>query len=229
MSSVTNRDTKGQDADNLSGGFITSRGDANLVVQVPRTDELLGADPDTDLDAVRHKRKARSIKLAVMGLSSAIVDKADPRYKQAIKLANTYRRKRCAELAEMHGGVSIGASALLASGALALAASRYLYEKYAEDNGGALGVGMLKQAAQLADSARSSELAAWEMSARENLARRKLAAADQGVPWLAQVDGDGKKPGRKTNKQRIEALNERLVITPDGTEVLLDHDQASRD
>ncbi|MDD5374443.1 hypothetical protein [Acidithiobacillus sp.] len=119
----------------------------------------------------------------------------------------------------MHGHVSTGASALIATASLALAASRYLYERFAKDGGGDMGTGMLKQAAQLADSARQSELAAWELSAREGLAKRKQASLEQGVPWLAHME-TGVKQGRKTNAER-QARSDATIIVEGGQEVYL--------
>ncbi len=130
---------------------------------------------------------------------------------------NKYRKTRMKELARLHGHVSAGAGALLASASLALAASRFLYERFAgkpEDGGG--DTTTLKQAAQLADSARQSELAAWELSAREGVLKRRQEAMETGMPWLVNVEGVEKaKLGRKTNAQRYEkAILETPVEHP---------------
>ncbi len=159
------------------------------------------------------------MKLGMMGISRGILERGDPDYKRAVEHANSYRRKRSGELSEMHGHVSTGASALIATASLALAASRYLYERFAKDGGGDMGTGMLKQAAQLADSARQSELAAWELSAREGLAKRKQASLEQGVPWLAHME-TGVKQGRKTNAER-QARSDATIIVEGGQEVYL--------
>lgn len=187
----------------LVGGFVQFDNRYNTpAVKSKRSDELAQAElphprPWTKLPRVR------KTKIALMGIGRNILDKADPRYKRALLLANSYRKVRAAELATMHGYVSSGASALLSSASLALAASRFLYEKVAETGD----IGLLKQAASLADSARQSELAAWEMSAREGAAKRKLEAGNAGVPWLTMDDSKGK-PGRKTNAERqLSAIN----------------------
>ncbi len=210
---MTNPAGKGTNPDTLGGGFLKMASNLHASVQVAPEDLSIPSAEEVDKVAIRKQRKARSIKLAVMGMSSVIMDKADPRYRNAILMANKYRRVRSRELSELHGSVSVGASALLASASLALAASRYLYEKYAEDGGGAFGIGMLKQAAQMADSARQSELAAWEMSSREGLVKRKQMAVTAQVPWIERVDGNSLKEGRKTNEQKL--------VEQDGTEVLL--------
>jgi len=181
----------------LSGGFIEADKRRAPAAHTPRAEELSPAvlphpRPWTKLPRVR------KTKISLMGIGRAILDKADPRYKRALLLANSYRKVRAAELATMHGYVSSGASALLSSASLALAASRFLYEKVAEGGD----ITLLKQAAALGDSARQSELAAWEMSAREGAAKRKLDAGREIAPWLK--DETKQKPGRKTNEQRAE-------------------------
>lgn len=182
----------------LIGGFITNH-HGTASIETPRSDELRPAElphprPWTKLPRVR------KTKIALMGIGRNILDNADPRYKRALLLANSYRKVRAKELYVMHGHVSSGASALLASASLALAASRFLYEKVAETGD----IALLKQAASLGDSARQSELAAWEMSAREGAAKRRLDASNQGMPWLLPASDTEwkKKLGRKTDEQR---------------------------
>ncbi len=208
LSVITER-SKGNDADTIIGGFVRGRSDTHnaghgVTVEQVRPDEMTASGNLTlqERKKARLERKKRCTKLSIMGISKAVLDVGDPKYVRCLDMANKYRKVRARELAELHGYVSSGASALLASGSLALAASRFLYERFAEDGGGAYGIGMLKQAAQLADSARQSELAAWEMSAREGLSKRRLDAATAGVPWLAIQDGGKTKDGRKTNVER---------------------------
>lgn len=158
--------------------------------------------------------RKRRTKLAIMGLGRELLETGDPRYRQCMELADKYRKARTKELATIHGFVSSGTSALLATASLALAASRFLYEKAAE--GGQ--VDLMSKAAKMADSARQAELAAWELAAREGMVKKKIDAANISAPWVIT---DGKaKPGRKTNaeRQRIDALPrlpERPVITID--------------
>ncbi len=141
-----------------------------------------------------------------MGLRKDIIKAGDPDYAKCLHQANQYRKTRQKELAALHGHVSAGAGALLASASLALSASRYLYEKAAADGDS----GLLKQASQLADSARQSELAAWEMSAKEGVLKRRQDSAEAGMPWLLTQSGEEKaKPGRKTNAQRQERDSEQ--------------------
>ena len=107
----------------------------------------------------------RRPKLALLGVR---IESADPRYALALRRASRYRKRRCAELAAVHGGfVSAGASSLVASAALALCASRYLYECAAETGD----ADTLKRASSLANDARQGELAAWELASREAAAR----------------------------------------------------------
>jgi hypothetical protein len=196
--------TAGQDPEQLSGGFI-QKSNGTLQMRV-KPDKMSKPDPIEVEDGVG---KGRRTKLAAFGMNPTIINAGDPEYAAAVRAANKYRKKRMAELHQLHGHVSSGAGALLASASLALAASRYLYERYAqtpEKGGGDLEC--LKQASSLADKSRAAELAAWEMSAREGVLKRKTEMASQGMPWLELKDGGDKaKAGRKSNVQRLEADN----------------------
>ncbi len=194
---------KTPDPEHLTGGFlqpsngtIQSRVNPECLSKAEAPERLPGAG------------KGRKTKLAAMGLSPSIIKSGDPRYAAALYQANKYRKTRMKELAQLHGHVSSGAGALLASASLALAASRFLYERYAE--GPELGGGeleLLKQASGLADKARAAELAAWEMSAREGVLKRRSEASNAGMPWIQKLDGDDKaKSGRKTNAERQERV-----------------------
>lgn len=219
---MSNERAKGQNPDTIAGGFVRTLSESHpsqypVVVEVPRADELTHAVNQHPRPWTKLPRQRKG-KLAMMGLSKAILDKGDPRYATALRLANKYRKARSTELAVMHGHVSSGASALLASASLALAASRFLYEKFAETSDSSEpNYALLKQAAGLADSARMSELAAWEMSAREGLVKRRIDAAGAGVPWLRDADGDKAKPGRKTNaerqQERVNGVGQDTVTT----------------
>lgn len=202
--------TKGDDPDKLTGGFLVPS-NGTIQSRVVPGDMSKAEAPERPVGA----GKGRKTQLACLGLSQKILREGDPRYRAALYQANKYRKTRMKELAALHGHVSAGAGALLASASLALAASRFLYERYAE--GAELGGGsleLLKLASGLADKARAAELAAWEMSAREGVLKRRTEASDAGVPWIQNIDGTDKaKPGRKTNAQRQEMLVE---MTPNG-------------
>jgi hypothetical protein len=193
---------KGADPDKLLGGFLAP---SNGTIQSRVIPAAMSQAEAPELP--KGAGKGRRTKLAAFGLSPSIIKSGDPRYAAALYQANKYRKTRMKELAQLHGHVSAGAGALLASASLALAASRFLYERYAESvdlGGGELE--LLKQASGLADKARAAELAAWEMSAREGVLRRRTEMANAGMPWIQTSDGaDKAKPGRKTNAQRQEA------------------------
>jgi hypothetical protein len=125
----------------------------------------------------------RRPKLALLGVS---VDAADPRYALSLRRAGRYRKRRCSEIAAVHGYVSAGASSLIASASLALSASRYLYEVAAETGD----ADTLKRASALANDARQNELAAWELAAKEAAARP--AATDVLPPGFEWVNDEGK-------------------------------------
>lgn len=213
--------TKGADPDQLTGGFL---GASNGTIQ-SRVIPAAMSDAEAP-ERLPGAGKGRKTKLAAFGLNPTIIKEGDPRYAAALYQANKYRKTRMKELAQLHGHVSSGAGALLASASLALAASRFLYEQFAQKPVGDDGMPnpysgnleCLKQASSLADKARAAELAAWEMSAREGVLKRRTAMAEQGMPWLQTTDGyDKAKPGRKTNAERQLTAN---LETP--TEVLTD-------
>jgi hypothetical protein len=168
---------KPEHENSIVGGFIASNdGDGpGVKVEIIREDRLAKANPDEGAARLAEgpsgrgrnkwpRGRKRRTKLAVMGISSAALDRGDPSYANCVRLASAYRKLRVRELVINHGFVSSGASALLASASMALAASRYLYEQAAEAGEGQ--IEKLKTAARLADSARQNELAAWELCAR---------------------------------------------------------------
>ena len=212
---MTDQPKKGADPDKLLGGFLCP---SNGTIQSRVMPHTL-SQPEAP-ERAPGAGKGRKTKLAAFGLSPSIIKSGDPRYAAALYQANKYRKTRMKELAQLHGHVSAGAGALLASASLALAASRFLYERYAEgvDAGGGE-LELLKQASGLADKARAAELAAWEMSAREGVLKRRTEAANAGMPWLQNVDGgDKQKPGRKTNAQRQEAAILETPALPQGAD-----------
>lgn len=98
------------------------------------------------------------------------LDKADPAYRKFLRWGRRYATHRRTELAKAHGGeISAGVGALVESAGLALAASRFLYDKGSETADPEL----LKRAAALSADARTAELSAWELAAREAATRPK--------------------------------------------------------
>lgn len=150
------------------------------------------------------KGRKRRTKLAVLGIPAGALDAGSPAYARCVRLASAYRKTRTRELAICHGYVSSGASALLASAAMALAASRYLYEQAA--TAGDDMFEQLKTASRLADSARQNELAAWELCAREAVAKKKSAFNSTGMPWLSNDDDSGYGKGKPGPKRREPEL-----------------------
>lgn len=182
----------------LMGGFLQASGNGKGPQILVRADRLQPAANPTSTELFKPKR-GRKTKLAAFGLSPSIIKAGTPEYASCLDQANKYRKTRMKELAQLHGHVSAGAGALLASASLALAASRFLYQAAASDGDAS----MLKQASQLADSARQSELASWELCAKEGVLKRRMAAADAGMPWLMTNAGEPMpKAGRKTNAER---------------------------
>ncbi len=92
-------------------------------------------------------------------------------------------------LAESVGGgeVGPGPASIVHSAALALAASRYAYQRGSETGD----AGMLAQGARLADQSRASLLTAHELCAREAKARKRDAPLDLGVALSTGGSGGG--------------------------------------
>lgn len=118
--------------------------------------------------------------LALLGQA---VSTADPRYRRALRRAAAYRSRRAREFAVEGGGyLGAGPAAMLASSALALAASRVLHELASET----LDPDLFVKAAMLADKSRQQELTAVDLAAREASAR--AAARGPRDPLADYVD-----------------------------------------
>jgi len=106
------------------------------------------------------------------------------------RLARDWRDQHVADLAASVGGgrCSAGVSSVISSAALAMAASRWAYDRGAE-----LGdVSLMAQGARLADQSRAALLTAHELSGREARARPSTTS----WPWL-EPDDDAKTKGDK--------------------------------
>src|SRR5512141_2200595 len=123
----------GDDPTVITGGFLQQSGNGVGPQILVRADHMSTAVSPPDTKGLQ-AAKGRRTSLSTLGLKQEILDQGDPRYKAALFQANKYRKARMAELAKLHGHVSSGAGALLASASLALAASRFLYELYAEQS-----------------------------------------------------------------------------------------------
>lgn len=163
--------------------------------------------------------KGRKNALATVGIN---LSEGDPDYIKCLRLSDNYRKHRARELVVVHGFVSAGVSSLLSSAALALAASRYLYERAGKDGD----VSLLITASKLADSARQSELAAWELCKKESVDRRKAAAAQEGAPWLVPPEGPGRpKAAKKVQEAHVvDGYYSPSSPTPDSETAATDTD-----
>lgn len=152
--------------------------------------------------------KARKTKLAVMGLSADLLDAGDPRYAACIRLANAFRKARTKEMYELHGHVSSGVSALLASSAMALASARFLYEVAASTADGR--PDLLAKAAKLSDSSRQNELSAWELCSRESILRKRIQDSGPNTPWL--TGGESLKFGPAGNEYKKRGRPKKVEL-----------------
>lgn len=216
----------------ILGGFLEARkepGKLPVRVETGKTKDLSGADVEGAVARLKAPRdqvmerplanktskhwpkksliKGNKTKLSIMAIPQDVLDAGDPVYAECLRLADGYRKVRARELVISHGFVSSGVSAFLATAALSLAASRYLYQKAAANGEASL----LATASKLATDARQSELAAWELCARESKARKAAAAEQEGQPWLIQAD-PVKRPRGRPRKDK-EVVNAGLCIT----------------
>src|SRR5512139_1360143 len=129
---MANQHTKPPIENSLVGGFVMTNHNPNnpLQVEVPPADELarintdeaaarLAAGPSGTGRGAWPKGRKRRTKLAVLGIPAGALDAGSPTYARCVRLASAYRKTRTRELAVCHGYVSSGASALLASAAMA--------------------------------------------------------------------------------------------------------------
>ena len=220
--------------DGVAGGFLNRGGNGKSGMQViVRPDEMGGTSPDAGpvepgVGIRSGKGKGRKTPLAAFGLVKSMLDEGDPDYAPCIYQADKYRKTRMKELVALHGHLSAGAGALLASASLALGGSRFLYQRVAQVADPMLQAQYLKQASQLADSARQCELASWELASREGALRRHQDAASSNQPWLtpsADAD-DGRRRGRPSNMER--QLTDRNVHTSKDIVVDVSNSQADQ-
>ncbi len=206
------------------GGLVRNRGEGRGVrIARAKVDELPTVSGDEaksrQLQLESNKRpgsfpngpsplKARSTKLACLGIPSAVLDHGDPEYSRCVRLASAYKKARTKELYIAHGHVSSGVGALLAAASLALSASRFLYELASKtpvqpEEKGLLGMPtILKLASSLSDSARQNELSAWELCSREAVIHKRNASNEQAVPWL--VTETGKEISRAGRPRKVQ-------------------------
>ncbi len=131
--------------------------------------------------------KAKRVALA-RSLSLGDVDSM-PAFAPYRRAASAFRRHHCAALAAIAGGeCGAGPSSMIASAALQLASSRFLFDQGAQTGDPAL----LKTASQLANDSRQNLLAAYELAQREAQARPKKSALE--AFWSQPVPPDDDEP-----------------------------------
>lgn len=176
------------------------------VIECPPLDEQAPPNAeDTAAGLAEAKRRGRPFtkgnkaaenRKPALALLGVPLEPSDPTYRSNLRKANTYRQRRAREMAVQYGGyLGSGPSAMLASGALALAASRTMYALAGEElsNGNRkLATELFASASRLADSARQQELTASALAERESAARPK-GYVDPLAAWRIPGDsGDSK-------------------------------------
>ena len=98
-----------------------------------------------------------------------------PEWAELAKMAKQFQVHHCKQLARMAGGrCGAAPSSMVASAALQLAASRWMFKQGAT-NGDAQ---LLKQASSIANDSRQNLMAAYELAVREAQARKAYAKSD---------------------------------------------------
>jgi hypothetical protein len=128
--------------------------------------------------------RGRKPKLAMIGVDVALLDIKDSRYTSALRRAEYYLKRRSRELSVMFGYASAGVNGILSSASLQLAASKYLAQRASEMAGVDMKVftELMKLSMQLQNSARTNELAAYELCAKESGEAKRVVK--QAAPWL---------------------------------------------
>jgi hypothetical protein len=147
----------------------------------PGTVEMAAAAGRASAEAARFRR--------LLGLVE--LDEAHP-YAGYLRLAREHRDAHAAVVSATVGGgmLSPGVLSIIASASLAIAASRYLYDRGAEAGDARL----LGQGARLADQSRAALLTAHELARAEGAARRAAAPHDAHRA-VFEAFGQGRKEG----------------------------------
>lgn len=133
--------------------------------------------------------KGRKPAMVKLGVPLSMCDVHDPRYRKLLRNAGSYRRFRCEELARAHGFLSAGASSMVASASLALAASKWLYVLAAESTNVAEATKYVALASKLSMDAMRAEQLGWEIAGRE-AAALKAMNSDKIPVWLSAGSDD---------------------------------------
>ncbi len=141
--------------------------------------------------------KGRPSLVSTLGIAGEMTPTAqafDPYRRKAV----SFRKAHVAELAGLAGGMcGTGPSALVATAALQLAVSRYLYDLGTQ--GDRADVGILREARSQGDSSRQNLLAAYELAIREGKNRgQKSGAYDlDAVTRKAEEDAERRRTARR--------------------------------
>jgi len=128
--------------------------------------QVAGSEAAASLGRQGGRAKATRVALArELGLGD--VDNA-PAFRRYRTAANAFRRLHCSELATMAGGeLGAGPCSMVASAALQLAASRFVFDQATRTGDAA----QFKTASALSNDSRQNLLAAYELAVREAAAR----------------------------------------------------------
>jgi hypothetical protein len=150
--------------------------------------------------------------MSSLGLAGAPVDGAA--FSPYRKKASSFRAAHCRELAALAGGAcGSGPSSMVATAALQLGMSRYLFDLAMHDAapGSKEHLEIVKSASRLGDSSRQNLLAAYELAIREGKSRGKPA----GVYDVDEVTRRAEHEAEAARAKRRAALPQTIDVEPE--------------
>lgn len=124
-------------------------------------------------------KKGKVALAATLGITADMAEQFPDELRRMLNKGASYRRARSSELARLAGGeCGAGASTMVATASLSLAASRYVFGLAALEKDGVQRVKLFALYAKLADSQKQHELAAHSLAMLESKGRPNRGQAD---------------------------------------------------
>lgn len=162
-----------------------------------------------------HAKAGRVSLMASLGLAGQALDGAA--FSPYRKKASSFRAAHCRELAALAGGAcGSGPSSMVATAALQLGMSRYLFDLAMNDTapGSKAHLEVVKTASRLGDSSRQNLLAAYELAIREGKSRGQPAGAYD----VDEVTRSAEQEAEAGRAKRRGALPQMIDVEPEAAE-----------
>lgn len=156
-----------------------------------------------------HAKAGRVSLVASLGLSPDLG--AGAAFAPYRRKAASFRSAHCRELAALAGGVcGSGPSSLVATAAVQLGWSRYLFDLAAADGapGSKEHLDLVKTASKLGDSSRQNILAAYELAVREGEHRQKLGDGTYDIDAVTRCAEEEAERGRAARRGALPQVIE---------------------